>query len=183
MHHRKLATVCVATFCFGLAFSFVHLADARDRTSGGSRIAAVGKSICEVGTFTADNVITPPNGSPPGTRVAATVTLVRTCKEVAIGQFTSEIEIVPADGRLKADIRATCLGAGGQPSPCTEGQQVFAEPRAVFLQGDKSGAAVHSASALQVFKNLPRGKWKFEVLIAGDGGSLVERRAFVLQSF
>jgi hypothetical protein len=137
--------------------------------------------LCRMGFDTQTATITPPDDSVEDNPPAGSVTFTKDCAGNVIGRFSAEANTPAAGDFIHLTLRATCVGAGGQASPCTLGQQVTGAPGHTFF---RNSVGLIQVNAVQVvWPALKRGRWLFEVLPGGNNSANLQFRTFVVEAY
>ncbi len=161
----------------GIALLALVAGTASVLASGGDRIVitpvhTTGKGICSsgVGIDTHQDAFTPADNT-TANHTASTLTVQNKCSSayaaVAVSTETSTTE----SGFITADVYATCV------SGCPAGT-IIGSPGHTFL--NITPRTAHTASGIWAFDNLPKGTWRFDFGVGGDGGSDVEYRTMTV---
>ena len=106
---------------------------------------------------------------------------MKPCQGTVIGTFSAEVNTPDAADSLEIQMKATCLGSGGQPNPCITGEIDFADPGLIFFQ-QQTQPETEANSFTVVWPNLKRGTWLFVVQLYGTGPSAyVGYRTFTIE--
>ena len=144
-------------------------------------VSGVGSAVCKMAWVTATNNLAAPPSS--GIANAGALAMVKPCQGTVIGTFSAEVNTPSATDSLEIRMKATCVGAGGQPNPCLTGETHFANPDIVFFQKQTQPEA-EANSFTVVWPNLKRGTWQFVVQLTGTGpNAYVGYRTFTIEAF
>jgi hypothetical protein len=166
---RKRITVIGGVVLLALVIGTTAvLASGGDRISGPPTVTATGKGLCASGVaIDTRQVVFEPVDAVTANNTASTLTVQNKCSRAFAAVTVSTETGTTAGGYIHADVRATCL------SGCPAGT-ILGSPGNTYLNNTPS--TNHTASGIWAFDNLPKGTWRFDFGVAGNGTSFVEYR-------